>query len=236
MGQNLSYLTESMPRGKLKPAKKAAGAEPAPRGESKMPSILSNAFAGEQMPLVFQYGSNCDTGRLNGPKRLAGAAVCLGLAQTSDEYEMAFDVWSDGNGCATADLVSAPGSGLHVWGVLYEIPADRIRGRKRPDGKKTLEEIEGRRYEERPIKVRDEDGSEIQEPVTTFLVKQDERRQGLWTKPDYVRHIVKGLRDHDIPEEYVQYVIDVAIRTNQQATDRQAASRQSKLIEELRNR
>jgi hypothetical protein len=42
-----------------------------------------------------------------------------GCAQTIDEYEIAFDVWSCGNGCAAADLISAHGTGRRAWGVLY---------------------------------------------------------------------------------------------------------------------
>jgi hypothetical protein len=32
------------------------------------------------MPLIFQYGSNCDATRLNSPERLRGNAIDLGLA------------------------------------------------------------------------------------------------------------------------------------------------------------
>lgn len=63
------------------------------------------------MPLLFQYGSNCDTTRLNSPERLAGAAEDLGWAETIEEYDLAFDVWSGGNKCAASDLVPAPGTG-----------------------------------------------------------------------------------------------------------------------------
>jgi hypothetical protein len=116
------------------------------------------------MPLIFQYGSNCNTGRLNAPERLAGAAEDRGRAQTIDEFDLRFDVWSQGNGCAASDLVPARGTGQHAWGVLYEVPADRIRGR-RTDGQKTLMQIEGRLYEEKPVRVRDKDGHEVEEPV-----------------------------------------------------------------------
>jgi hypothetical protein len=57
------------------------------------------------MPLVFQYGSNCDETRLNAPTRLAGDAHCLGRAQTLNEYEIAFDIWSQTNACAASNLV-----------------------------------------------------------------------------------------------------------------------------------
>jgi len=181
------------------------------------------------MPPVFQYGSNCDEVRLNAPKRLVGDALYLGRAQTLDEYEIAFDVWSQTNACAASNLVPVVGTGRRSWGVLYEIPADLIRG-KRADGRRTLAQIEGSRYEERPIRVRDTNGVEIE--VTTFLVKPDEQRSGLWTSFDYVQHIVNGLRAHEVPEEYVQRVIDIAIRTNTRTA--QPVTEQTHLIETLR--
>jgi cation transport regulator ChaC len=181
------------------------------------------------MPPVFQYGSNCDEARLNASKRLAGSALDLGRAQTLDEYEIAFNVWSQTNACAASNLVLAAGTGQRSWGVLFEIPADLIRG-KRDDGRRTLSQIEGSRYEERPIRVRNADGEEVE--ATTFLVKSDEQRTGLWTSFDYVQYIVRGLRTHEVPEEYVQRVIDIAIQTNNRAS--QTAAEHIRLIETLR--
>lgn len=181
------------------------------------------------MPLVFQYGSNCDPARLNAPERLAGDAVDLGRAETVDEFEVVFGVWSQTNGCAASDLVRVPNVGRRAWGVLYEIPVDLIRGR-RTDGRKTLAQIEGSRYEERSIRVRNAAGEEVE--ATTFLVKSAERRPGLWTSFDYVGHIVSGLRAHEVSEEYVLRVIDIAIRTNNHAI--QDATEQIRLLKTLR--
>ena len=191
------------------------------------------------MPLIFQYGSNCNTGRLNAPERLAGAAEDRGRAETIDEFDLRFDVWSQGNGCAASDLVPARGTGRHAWGVLYEIPADLIRG-ERGDRRKTLTKIEGSLYEEKPVRVRDKDGHEVEEPVTTFVVRHTnenntERRAGLWTSADYVGHIVNGLRAHGVEEvapDYIEHVIDFAIETNAKAAE--MAAEQSLLIEQLR--
>jgi cation transport regulator ChaC len=164
------------------------------------------------MPLVFQYGSNCTTARLNGPKRLNGHAEDLDHAQTVEDFEIAFDVYSQTNGCAASDLVRVPGR--KAWGVLYEIPADFIDGR-RADGQKTLEQIEGKRYAKEALRVVDRDGKE-QEAVT-FLVREAERRTSIATSAAYVSWIVYGLRNHSVPEEYIAHVVDVAIETNQRA-------------------
>lgn len=107
------------------------------------------------MPLIFQSGSNCTAGRLNSPNRLNGNAEDRGCACTIEDFDIAFDVYSQTNGCAAADLV--PTSGRKAWGVLYEIPDDFIRG-KRTDGQKTLAQIEGKRYDEKTIRVRNRNG------------------------------------------------------------------------------
>jgi len=182
------------------------------------------------MPLLFQYGSNCNAERLKDKTRLGDDATDRGRAETVAEYNIAFDIWSQGNGCAASDLVPASGTGRHAWGVLYDVPADRIRGRNRPDGKKTMEEIEGKLYGEKTIRIRDNAG--VEQEAITFAAIPDATRQGLWTSADYVRHIVCGLRAHDVPEAYVQRVIDIAIETNHRATGR--AEEQNRQIEAFR--
>ncbi|MDT8067941.1 MAG: hypothetical protein ROO76_07200 [Terriglobia bacterium] len=182
------------------------------------------------MPLVFQYGSNCDANRLNASNRLQGDATDCGQAETIEEFEIAFDVFSQFNGCAASDLIAVPGTGRRARGVLYDIPADLIRGKRR-DGRKTLTQIEGPRYEEHRIQVRNSAGKEVE--AVTFLVKKDDRRTGLWTSAEYVGHIVTGLRANDVAEEYIQRVIETAIRTNGESTE--SAAEQTQLIEQLRS-
>lgn len=178
------------------------------------------------MPLVFQYGSNCTTARLNGPNRLDGKAVDRGKAQTVEDFDIAFDAYSRTNGCAASDIVAAPGK--KAWGVLFEIPEDFIRG-KRNDGKKTLEQIEGPRYEEKPINVMDREGKQC--GATTFVVGQAARRPGLATSAAYVSWIVYGLRDHGVPEDWINHVLDVSIKTNERAEAN--AAEQIRLIKTL---
>ena len=70
------------------------------------------------MPLVFQYGSNCDRERLNNAERLNGNAVDLGLVQTVGEYEIAFNKWSTRGRNAAADL-ARPGRADAVAGASF---------------------------------------------------------------------------------------------------------------------
>lgn len=175
------------------------------------------------MGLVFQYGSNATSARLNSPSRLGGVAQDMGRAQTIHDFDIAFDVYSQTNGCAASDLVSTPGR--KAWGVLYEIPDEFIRG-SRTDRRKTLAQIEGPRYEEKPVRVRDAQGQE--RDAVMFVVKEAERRQGLATSAAYVSWIVYGLRDHGVRENYLAHVTEVAVATNERAAD--DAAEQTRLI------
>jgi hypothetical protein len=184
------------------------------------------------MPLIFQYGSNCDTQRLNSPDRLNGEARCAGTAQTVEEYELVSNVWGNGNGCAASDLIDAFGTGRHAWGVLYEIPEERI-WRVKSRGQRTLEGIEGDEYRNDTIRVRSAALGGVE--AITFLVIEASRQNDLWTSAQYVGHIVEGLRSHGVPEEYVQSVIETALETNTRAKDQSAAQRENALIEQLRS-
>jgi len=145
---------------------------------------------------------------------LAGHARALGRAETVDNLDITFDVYSQTNGCAASDLISA--EGRTAWGVLYEIPDAFVRG-ERADGQKTLVEIEGPRYEEKVIRVRDRQGAERE--AVTFVVKPKDRRNGLATSAAYVSWIVYGLREHEVPEEYLTHVVEVALASNRTAAD-----------------
>ena len=76
------------------------------------------------LPLVFQYGSNISPKRLNADDRLQKEAKPLGLANTIDDFELCFTHFSKESECATADL--RPGVGRSIYGVLYDIPEDRV--------------------------------------------------------------------------------------------------------------
>src|SRR5213594_2487503 len=121
------------------------------------------------MPLIFQYGSNCVSTEINNTVRLSGRAVDLGRAQTVEPYEIAFNKRSVNRSCATADLQKRGND--RAWGVLYDVTPE--------DLKKLAEDIEGPSYEIKEIEV--EDASGVVKPATTFVVKADRRREGLWT-------------------------------------------------------
>jgi hypothetical protein len=154
------------------------------------------------MAVVFQFGSNCSTARLNSATRLDGAATPIGIAETVNEYEIAFNVWSNGNNCAASDILPRPGS--TVWGVLYEIPDNRISRNTTPTGTKSLDAIEGPSYERRRISVRRPDNTVVD--AITYTVIPASRQSNIRTNLDYVRFIVLGLRDHGVDKVAAHYI------------------------------
>lgn len=156
------------------------------------------------MPFVFQYGSNCTTARLNSPNRLKGRAKDLGRAQTVEDFDIAFDVVSKTNGCAASNLIQTPGR--KAWGVLYKLSKKLLE---------RLKDIEGPRYEEKPIRVIDQNGTKRK--ARTFIVRKEERRPGLATSAAYVSWIVYGLRDHGVQEDWIAHVVEVATETNKRS-------------------
>ena len=160
------------------------------------------------MAIVFQYGSNCSTARLNGGDRLDGAAIPMGIARTVEDYALAFDVWSDKNGCAASNIVKTPGK--KVWGVLFDVPDERISRETSPKGKNSFDAIERDRYRRHWIQVSRPNGSVV--TALTYVVKCSE--QGLQTNLDYVRHIVLGLREQGVPDEYIHEVKAIAAANN----------------------
>jgi cation transport regulator ChaC len=160
------------------------------------------------MALVFQYGSNCSSARLNSAERLQGDAIPIGLAETVDNYELRFDVWSTGNNCAAADIV--PEGDSTVFGVLYEVPDKLIDRNAAPRGRKSFDAIEGNAYERRSIRVKRQDGTVVD--AVTYVVRQPAR--DLRTSIEYVRHIVTGLRENGADEGYITRVKHAAARNN----------------------
>jgi cation transport regulator ChaC len=163
------------------------------------------------MALVFQYGSNCSDSEINSENRLRGDAKFAGIAETVEDFELAFDVQSIGRGCAASDIVKKVGG--KVWGVLYEVP-DYLIGRKtaKARGRKSFDEIEGEgtNYKREMIDVRRPDGQELR--VLTYTAKQP--KPGLKTNVQYVRHIVCGLRQRDVPDDYIAKVKVLAEANN----------------------
>ncbi len=163
--------------------------------------------------LVFQYGSNMSSVRLNSDARLQGEAISLGPAITEDRFDLGFTYYSEANGCAAADLT--PNGSRRITGVLYEIPEERVL-RERSGGRRTLDDVEGEgtAYVRTAIRVTDSKSERTPIEAVTYVVKTPRSR--LRTCAAYVHHIFVGLREHQVPEVYVTYVKDRIVRNNPQ--------------------
>jgi gamma-glutamylcyclotransferase (GGCT)/AIG2-like uncharacterized protein YtfP len=161
--------------------------------------------------LVFQYGSNCSENELNGKDRLCGDAKFIDIAETVEDFELAFDVYSRIRDCAASDIVRKPGG--KVWGVLYEVP-DCLIGRATAEtcGRNSLDAIEGEgtNYKRETISVRRPKGAIVS--ALTYTVKRP--KPGLKTNIIYVRHIICGLREHQVPLQYIAKVKAIATTNN----------------------
>lgn len=166
--------------------------------------------ATEQKRLVFQYGSNCLNAEINGKERLKGDAVFIGIAETVEDYELAFDVFSNGRHCAAADMIRKPGG--KVWGALYEIPEELIGRKTTPLRRKSLDAIEGEgtNYRRREIQVRTPEGKILTALTYTVITP----RMDVTTDIEYVRLIIAGLRERGVPATYIDTVKSIAAANN----------------------
>ncbi len=163
------------------------------------------------MALVFQYGSNCLDSQINGAERLRGDARFIGIAETVEEFQLAFDVWSERRQCAAADITPSPGN--KVWGALYEVPDFLIeRESAEVQGRRSLDAIEGEgtNYRREAIAVRQKNGP----IVTAITYRVRNPAQGLRTSLEYVRYIIKGLRERGVCEDYIDGVKKLAQASN----------------------
>ena len=169
------------------------------------------------MALVFQYGSNMSVARFNGEDRLAGDAKTICVARTAEPFELAFSVWSNSNSCAAADLLPSK-TGRNIYGVLYEVPEYLMsRDAAKRSGRRSLDAIEGegKNYVRATINLTTNDEATVS--AITYLVKTPQIN--LKTSAAYVGHILAGLREHNIPEEYRQYVRSKIIENNGELRD-----------------
>jgi AIG2-like family len=179
--------------------------------------------------LIFQYGSNTSSRRLNACERLNGDAESLGLAYTAKKYDIGFTVWSDGNNCAAADLV--PGNKGNVWGVLYKIPKKLLKT-KTAGERNSMESIEGSRYKIRKIEVCMPSAPRSPITVVTFIVKQNSKEENIKTNCDYVKHILAGLQEHNAPQRYIAHVRARFIENNPDLGKRNCAGLRKELAEQ----
>jgi len=101
---------------------------------------MEEAKAAAYLELLFQYGSNMSSRRLNDPNRLNGRAIPVGVA-VLEGWGIRFDLYSITNGCGVTDIV--PAHDETAYGVLFEVPRELLIA---PSGRRSrMDEIEGAR-------------------------------------------------------------------------------------------
>lgn len=141
--------------------------------------------------LIFAYGSNLCMGRLKGRVPSARVVTVASLAG----YALKFHKRSRLDGSGKADAYKTDRASDVVWGVVYEID---------PTEKPNLDKAEGlgAGYDEKAVTVKSADGTDI---VALVYVATD-------IDPDlvpygwYKAHVVRGARQHGLPEEYVKRI------------------------------
>jgi hypothetical protein len=181
-----------------------------PAVRAKLMTANGEALKEVRRVLVFQYGSNCLESEINGPCRLLGDAKFVSIAETVEEFTLAFDVWSKQRSCAASDIVVQAGS--KVWGVLYEVPNHLISRQTAPSWRKSFDQIEGEgnNYKHEMIKVCYQNGTV--QSVRTYTVRHP--ISGIKTSIEYVGLIVRGLREHNIAVDYIDKVKEIAAANN----------------------
>lgn len=97
--------------------------------------------------------------------------------------------------------------------MLYDVPDYLIyRHTAKAQKRKSFDQIEGEgtNYRRETIHVRRQNGDIV--AALTYTVTNP--KPGLKTNIDYVGHIVRGLRDHKVPDEYIAKVKTIAAENN----------------------
>lgn len=171
------------------------------------------------MVLVFQYGSNCLESEINSSERLEGKARFFDIAKTIENYKLDFDVYSENRGCAAADIVRTC-QDKKVWGVLYSVGDNLICRETVPEGSTSFDAIEGegKNYRRHCLPVRCDNNGLVVMALTYVTLKP--RKRVKKTSFKYVQSIIKGLREHNIPEEYINEVKEIVCNHSPRLTNK----------------
>lgn len=138
------------------------------------------------MPRYFAYGSNMSRARLEA--RVERVRV-VGPAVLEDHRHRFSKLGFDGTGKGNVEDHSR----AQVWGVVYELDEAQLR---------RLAGFEGG-YREAQLRVALASG----EGLLTHSFRAHDITEGLAPAPDYLGHYLQGMREHALPEHYVEAVL-----------------------------
>lgn len=162
--------------------------------------------------MLFQYGSNMNPARLNGPERLNGAAEPIGVA-ILDGWGIRFDLFSKCNDCAVTDIVQSTDE--TVFGVLFEVPHELLITPS--GGRSRMDEVEGARPDgnsnyTRELRYVIREEKQVQ--CHTYVGTRPGRQRYLKLTPqerrvskDYFNHLLIGAKRFGLPNSYIKYLL-----------------------------
>lgn len=114
--------------------------------------------------------------------------------------------------CAAASIREVQ-HGRRIFGVVYDIPDELVdRNSAKYSGNRSLDAIEGEgtNYVRIHINVFHVHG--LSDTMATYVAKHDDRDKQ--TSYEYACHILSGIEEHNIPDEYRNYVISCILKSN----------------------
>jgi len=139
----------------------------------------------------FAYGSNLSRAQMEdrtGPIREERRARL-------DGYRLAFNKRGSDS---TAKANIEPSPGKTVWGIVYRCSPDALCDLD------TYEGVAGGHYVRQAIRVRLDGGGELE--AVTYVAGKAFIDNSLTPSPDYLRTILEGAREHDLPDDYIRSV------------------------------
>jgi cation transport regulator ChaC len=128
-----------------------------------------------------------------------------------DGYRLAFNKrGTDGTG--KANIV--PDEGGTVWGVVYRCSPSALNEMDRHEG------VSGGHYVRKTVRVRADDGEELD--AVTYVAGSAYIDNSLTPSSEYLQTILRGAREHALPDEYVRGVEALGRQGNAGDQDRPA--------------
>lgn len=142
----------------------------------------------------FAYGSNMSSRRIQARAPSATKRATAVLAG----HRLAFHKISDNDGTAKCDACETGDANDCVHGVVFAIAAQDKPALDRAEGL-------GRGYAEKVVQVKLTDG-EVVEAITYYAIRIDPTLKPLdW----YKSHVLRGAREHGLPEAYIRAIESV---------------------------
>ena len=120
-----------------------------------------------------------------------------------DGYRIAFNKRGTG-GTGKANIV--PDQTGTVWGVVYRCSPEALNEMDQYEG------VSGGHYARKTVRVRVDSGDELE--AVTYVAGRTFIDDSLTPSPEYLQTILRGAREHDLPDEYIRSVQELGNRSN----------------------